>query len=437
MSNKIYAKDLEKNKGKNIEFAGFVDRIKDLKYVKFIVLRDGTGKVQVTIEKNANNAEILKKLKDLTLESTLNVKGILVDAPSVKMGGMEIIPEQVEITSLAEELPLSYKEQGISRSIRHDFRNLDLRTERNHLIFEIGTAFEAGLRDYCNQHDFIELHSPKITAKAAESGSEVFKLKFFDQDAALSQSPQFYKQMAMSAGFDKVFEIGSAFRAEKSNTNYHAAEINMCDVEVSWVNDIKQIEKLEEEFLKTAFEKINNKYGEVIKSKFKTDLVNVDITIPRISFYEAKTILKEKYNYLGEKNNDFDRKEELLLGKYALDTYKSDFIFVEGFPFESRAFYQQKDNQDNTRSYDLLYRGIEITTGALREHRYDKLIKQIQEKRINLEELKNYLELFRYGCPPHGGFGVGLSRVLMKTLNIDHIMDTNFIYRGPSRKLKL
>ena len=243
--------------------------------------------------------------------------------------------------------------------------------------------------------------------------------------------------MAIASGFDKVFEIGPAFRAEKSNTNYHATEINMCDMEIGWVDDINEIQKIEENFLKTGFEEINSKYGHIITKDFGTTLINTDVEIPTINFYDAKKILKEKFNYVSERTNDFDRKEELLLGKFALENYKSEFVFIQGFPFESRAFYQQIDNNRNTKSYDLLFRGVEITTGALREYRKDRLIKQIIEKGIDIKDLENYLELFEYGCPPHGGFGIGLSRVLMKTLNIDNIMDTCFIYRGASKKLKL
>lgn len=434
---KIYFKDLEEYKGKNIEVQGFVDNVKELKNVQFVILRDGTGKLQLTVEKNDDNKVINEVVSSLTSESTLKAKGVLIDSPTVKLNGMEFIPEEIITTSLAQKLPINYKDQSIPRSIRHDNRFLDLRTDRNRKIFEVETSIEKNIRDYCLQNDFLEIHTPKITAKAAESGSEVFKLDFFGQPAALSQSPQFYKQMAMVSGFNKVFEIGPAFRAEKSNTNYHASEINMCDMEMSWVDNIRDVESTEEEMLKYVFENINRKYGDLVTKKFNGKLVNVDVNFPVLSFEEAKKILKEKYHYFGEKETDLDRKEELLLCKYAIEKYKSDFVFIEGFPFSNRAFYQQKDDNNITRSYDLLYRGVEITTGALREHRYDQLLKQVLEKEINPEDLKNYLEMFKYGCPPHGGFGIGLSRVLMKTLNIDNIMDTNFIYRGPSRKLKM
>lgn len=434
---KIYAENLDKYKNSEIDFQGFVENIRDLKKIQFIILRDSTGKIQVTIEKNDENQKLNEIISNLTVESTILVKGYLKDSPMVKLNGMELIPNHIEVLTKASTLPININDEEVSRSVRHDFRFLDLRNEKNRKIFEIETAFENGLRKYCNSNGFIELHSPKISGKTAESGSEVFKLNYFGEDAVLSQSPQFYKQMAIASGFDKVFEIGPAFRAEKSNTNYHAAEINMCDMEIGWVDDINEIQKIEENFLKSGFEEINSKYGNIITKDFGTTLINTDVEIPTINFYDAKKILKEKYNYVSERTDDFDRKEELLLGKFALENYKSEFIFIQGFPFESRAFYQQIDNNRNTKSYDLLFRGVEITTGALREYRKDRLIKQIIEKGIDIKDLENYLELFEYGCPPHGGFGIGLSRVLMKTLNIDNIMDTCFIYRGASKKLKL
>lgn len=434
---KLYAENLNKYKENEINFQGFVENIRDLKKIQFIILRDSTGKIQVTIEKNEENKELNELISNLTVESTILVKGYLKDSPMVKLNGMELIPNHIEILTKASILPINVNDEDVSRSVRHDYRFLDLRTEKNRKIFEIETAFENGLRKYCNSNGFIELHSPKISGKTAESGSEVFKLNYFGEDAVLSQSPQFYKQMAIASGFDKVFEIGPAFRAEKSNTNYHATEINMCDMEIGWVDDINEIQKIEENFLKTGFEEINSKYGHIITKDFGTTLINTDVEIPTINFYDAKKILKEKFNYVSERTNDFDRKEELLLGKFALENYKSEFVFIQGFPFESRAFYQQIDNNRNTKSYDLLFRGVEITTGALREYRKDRLIKQIIEKGIDIKDLENYLELFEYGCPPHGGFGIGLSRVLMKTLNIDNIMDTCFIYRGASKKLKL
>jgi aspartyl-tRNA synthetase len=279
----------------------------------------------------------------------------------------------------------------------------------------------------------MEIHSPKISAKAAESGAEVFKIDYFGEEATLSQSPQFYKQMAMASGFDKVFEIGPAFRAENSHTSYHATEINMGDIEISWIKSYEDIMDFEENWLKYAIKKVNEKYGDRIKEVFKTELTNVDVKIPRITFKEAKEILKDKYHYIGEKEEDFERKEEKLLCMYAKEKYDSDFIFVTKFPFSARPFYHMLDEDGLTCSYDLLYRGVEITTGAQREHRIDILTKQIIEKGIDPKDLEFYIEFFKYGCPPHGGFAIGIARIMMQMLKIDNIREATFIYRGPTR----
>ena len=289
------------------------------------------------------------------------------------------------------------------------------------------------MREYCINNNFMEIHSPKIAAAAAESGAETFKLDYFGQEASLSQSPQFYKQMAMAANFGKVFEIGPAFRAENSHTSYHATEINMADVEMSWIDSFEDVMDMEEEWIKYSFKKVYEKYGEQIKKEFKTDLVNLDVKFPRVTFKEAKQILKDEYHFEGERADDFERKEEMLLCKYAKKKYNSDFIFVTKFPFAARPFYHNLDEEGLTNSYDLLFRGVEITTGAQREHRVDVLTKQIKVKEIDPASLEFYLEFFKYGCPPHGGFAIGIARVLMQMLNIDNIREATFIYRGPTR----
>lgn len=431
----IFVKDLDAYKGKEIEFQGFIDKIRDLQYVAFIILRDSTGKVQVTIEKNEENKKLIEQIPTFTLESTVKVKGRLVDSPNVKLGGKEIIPSEITVTSISlPELPFDYKSKDNSlRETRLDYRFIDLRREENHLFFKSETLFEHALRDFCLQNDFIEIHSPKISAKAAESGAEVFKLDYFGKEACLSQSPQFYKQMAMASGFNKVFEIGPAFRAENSHTSYHATEINMADVEISWIDSFEEIMDFEEAYLKYAIDRVKEKYGEEIEKTFHVTLTDTSVKAPRFTFREAKEILKENFHYVGEKEDDFERKEEMLLCKYAKQKYNSDFVFVTKFPFSARPFYHMIGEDGLTNSYDLLYKGVEITTGSQREHRYDVLVEQAKEKGIHPEELSFYLEFFKYGCPPHGGFGMGIARVLMQMFEMDNIREATFIYRGPTR----
>ena len=420
---KLFIKDLNKHLNEKIELQGFVDNIRNLQYVQFVILRDSTGKVQMTIEKNDENKELVEIIDNLTLESTLKVTGTLLESPKVKLNGMELIPDTIDIKNKDNTL----------RETRLDYRFLDLRREDNNLFFKCETLLEQALREYCINNDFMEIHSPKIAAGAAESGAEVFKIDYFGQTACLSQSPQFYKQMAMASGFDKVFEIGPAFRAENSHTSYHATEINMADVEISWINSFEDVMDFEEAWIKYGIDKVKEKYGEKIEQVFNVKLSDTSIKIPRITFKEAKEILKDKYNYVGEKAEDFERKEENLLCQYAKEKYNSDFIFVTKFPFSARPFYHMLDEDGLTNSYDLLYKGVEITTGAQREHRVDILEKQMLEKEINPESLAFYLDFFRYGCPPHGGFAIGVARVMMQMFEIDNIREATFIYRGPTR----
>ncbi len=430
----IKINDLENHYGENVLIQGFVENIRNLQYVIFMVIKDNTGKVQVTIEKE-NNDSLVNIVEKITLESTVKIIGTCNEAASVKLGGKEIIPTEVIVTSSSlEELPINIKDKSAAlRETRLDYRFLDLRREDNNLLFKIETLLEHSMREYCINNNFMEIHSPKIAAAAAESGAETFKLDYFGQEASLSQSPQFYKQMAMAANFGKVFEIGPAFRAENSHTSYHATEINMADVEMSWIDSFEDVMDMEEEWIKYSFKKVYEKYGEQIKKEFKTDLVNLDVKFPRVTFKEAKQILKDEYHFEGERADDFERKEEMLLCKYAKKKYNSDFIFVTKFPFAARPFYHNLDEEGLTNSYDLLFRGVEITTGAQREHRVDVLTKQIKEKEIDPASLEFYLEFFKYGCPPHGGFAIGIARVLMQMLNIDNIREATFIYRGPTR----
>ena len=432
---KIMMSDLKNYLNQEIEVQGFVDNIRNLQYVQFVILRDSTGKLQITIEKNEENKELNDLISSVTLESTLKVKGILNEAPSVKLNGMEMIPSDIIVTSRSlEELPINIKvKDNALRETRLDYRFLDLRREDNNLLFKCQSFMEHMMREYWQNNGYTEIHTPKISASSAESGAEQFKLDYFGQKACLSQSPQFYKQMALAAGFDKVFEIGLVYRAENSHTSYHATEIEMLDVELAWINSVEDVMDEQENWIRYFMTKLNEKYGEEIKKVFKVEVPNVENKFARINFYDAKKILKEEFHYEGANPEDFERKEEMLICKYAKKKYNTDFVFVTNFPYSARSFYVMKDENGVTQTYDLLYRGIEITSGAQREHRPDVLEKQIIEKGIDPKDLAFYIEFFKYGCPPHGGFGVGMGRIMMETFGIDNIREATFIYRGPTR----
>lgn len=428
-------KDLKNHLNEEIELQAFVDNVRNLQYVQFVILRDGTGKVQMTIEKNEENQNLVDIIDNITLESTVKIKGKLLENSKVKLNGMEIIPESIIVTSKSlGELPIDIKNKDNSlRETRLDWRFLDLRREDNKLLFECQTYIEHLMREYWYFNDYLEIHTPKISASSAESGAEMFKLDYFGMKACLSQSPQFYKQMTMASGFNKVFEIGPVFRAENSHTSYHATEIEMVDCEISWINSYEDVMNEEEAWIKYVFNGLKNKYGDKIKEVFGVEVSDVSNNFPRINFNEVKTIMKDKYNYQSETLDDLDRHEEELICKYAKEKYNSDFVFVTNFPYSARSFYVMKDDDGITQTYDLLFKGIEITSGAQREHRYDILKKQIEEKGIDPKDLEFYLNFFKYGCPPHGGFGVGLARIIMRIFEIDNIREATLIYRGPTR----
>ena len=432
---KIFANNLIDYIDKDVVFSGFIDNIRDLQYVQFIIVRDSSGKVQVTIEKNDSNKVLNDLVSTLSLESTIKVSGKLFKNDNVKLNGMEIIPKNIEVTSKSlPELPIDIKNKDAAlRETRLDYRFLDLRREDNNLLFKVQTLMEYSMREYWVNNNFMEIHTPKISGASAESGAETFKLDYFGTPACLSQSPQFYKQMALASGFDKVFEIGPAFRAENSHTSYHAAEINMIDVELAWIDSEDDVMDHEEALLKYTFSKINDKYREDIKKVFNIEIDNYDVKFPRITFSDAKKIIREKYGYEAENKLDFERKEEELICKYAKDEYKSDFVFITKYPYSARPFYHMLDENGLTKSFDLLYRGLEITTGSQREHRIDILETQAKEKGINTKSLQFYLDFFKYGCPPHGGFAIGSARLLMQIFGIDNIREATLIYRGPTR----
>ncbi|MFW5794200.1 MAG: aspartate--tRNA(Asn) ligase [Bacillota bacterium] len=434
---KILFKDLADYYNQEIELQGFVDKIRDLQYVQFVILRDSSAKVQMTIEKNEENKHLNEIVSNLTKESTILAKGTIYKQEKVKLRGMEFIPKSIEVTSRSyDELPIDILDfnNKSKQDLRLDNRFLDLRLEKNYLIFKGQTLAEMAMREYWIENDFIEIHSPKILGTASETGAEVFGLEYFGKKVYLAQSPQFYKQMAMGAGFNNVFEIGPVFRAEKSHTAYHATEFTSVDCEISWIKSHHDVMDLEEEKLVRVMKYIKEEIGAEFKRVFKKDIQIPKNKFPRISFNDAKEIIQENYNYIGEKTYDFDRREEELICLYSRKKLNSDFVFVTDYPFEARPFYHMIDDETKlTKSFDLLYKGLEITTGAQREHRIDILEKQALAKKMNLETLDFYLNFFRYGMPPHGGYGFGLTRFLMRLFEVDSIRDVTLLYRGPNR----
>jgi len=434
--NKIMIKDLKNYYEQNIELQATIDNIRNLQWVQFIILKDSTGKVQMTIEKNEENEKLVEIVNNLTIDSTLKIKGILKEAPKVKMGGMEIIPESIVVTSLSEEeKPFNYNDlNNVNLDTRLDYRFIDLRNERNKMIFKVQSTLTRYLREYLYNNNFTEIHTPKLIGAASESGSEVFEVKYFDRKAYLAQSPQFYKQMAIASGFDRVFEVAPCFRAENSNTSKHATEFTSFDVEFAYINSYEDVMQLEAEMIVYAFTKLKEELGEEIKRIFDIDITIPTLPFPCMTLNDIYKELEERYNYKvnEEEKVDLTTEAERLCARLAKDKFNHEFIFVVDFPALKRAFYHMRDENGKLLGYDLIWNGIEITTGAEREHRYEEIVKNAKEKGLD-EDVKFYLEFFKYGCPPHGGFAIGLDRLTMLMLNIPTIKESMFLFRGPNR----
>lgn len=420
---------ISKLKEGKVRFQGMIDTVRDKKNIQFVILRDFSGKIQVTVDKVAH-PEVGEVFAHLLTGSTVLVEGELVKSEYVKMGGQEVLADKVEVTSTAEVYPIG-PESNIDQRI--DYRWLDLRQEKNHLLFKVQTLFTNAMREFLLDKDFIEIHTPKLIGTASESGSEVFQVKYFDTFAYLAQSPQFYKQMAMSGGFGRIFECGPVFRAEKSHSKKHATEFTGFDLEFSNIESFEDVMKLEEELLTYALKKVGEKYGKEIKATFGVNVVVPTLPFPSIKLCDLYNELEKRYGYTcpEEEKDDLTTEAEKLCGQFAKDAYNHEFLFVTDYGARKRAFYHMRKD-GVPQGYDLIWKGVEITTGAQREHRYDILKKQAEEKGL-AKDVEFYLQFFKYGCPPHGGFGLGLDRITMNLLELPNIKESMFIFRGPER----
>lgn len=432
---KIYFKNLNEYLEQEITIEGFVDNIRILQYVDFLIIRDTTSKVQVTIEKNESNKKLTEIASTLTPESTVKITGILHKNDKVKLNNMELIPTNITVTSKClEELPLNYKDsKSAAIDTRLNYRFLDLRSDKNILMFKVQTCMINAMREFVVKNNFTEIHTPKIISAASESGSEVFEVNYFGRKAYLAQSPQFYKQMAMCAGFEKVFEIAPAFRAEKSNSYRHTTDFTSFDIEMSYLNNLDELMDFEENLFIAGLKAVKEKYGKEIKELFNVEVIVPTKPFPRIKLEELYKILEKEYGYKMnyEDVGDMNAESEKLASKYVKEKYDHEFVFITDFSAKKRAFYHKREN-GIPQGADLIWKGCETTTLALRENNYETLCKQAKEKGLD-QDVKFYLEFFKYGCPPHGGFAIGVDRITMLLLETGSLKETMFIFRGPSR----
>ena len=409
---------------------GAVHSIRNMGDVAFVILRRREGLFQTVVENEKANLSI----HDLKEAMTLRVKGILHEEERAPHG-REVRVQEIEIlSSPAEPMPLAIDKWKLNTSLeaKLNLRPIALRNIQERSKFKIQEALVRAFRDFLYEQGFTEIHTPKIGARGAEGGANLFKFSYFHKPAVLAQSPQFYKQMMVGV-FDRVFETGPVFRAEKHNTRRHLNEYTSLDFEMGYIHSFLDICAMETGFLQYTMNLLEKEYSKELK------LLNITLPdvekIPHVRFDEAKRLVSEKYNRKIRNPFDLEPEEEELIGKYFKEEYNADFVFVTHYPSKKRPFYAMDDPEDTryTLSFDLLYHGLEITTGGQRIHDLSMLEEKIQEKGMTEEGLEQYLDAFRFGMPPHGGLGIGLERLTMQLLGEDNVREACLFPRDMSR----
>ncbi|MBI5797677.1 aspartate--tRNA(Asn) ligase [Candidatus Woesearchaeota archaeon] len=421
--------------GKEVVLAGWVDTVRISGKIGFLLLRDRSGIVQVFLDKKL--AEANQYLKP---QSVVLVKGLVNKRPEnqvkkeMKTGAVEVAAASVEVLNMAETpLPIEIAEEtttGLDK--RLDYRFLDVRRQRVTDIFTVRSKIYSTTVAFFEKEGFINIQTPKLTASGVESGAEEFKIPYFGKTASLAQSPQIYKQMFVVSGLEKVYELGTVFRAEKSHTTRHLTEFTGVDFEMGFIRDEHDVMTIVEKYFVYLITEIKKSCREEL-ARLGVDL-HVPKTIPKLSMHEARNILK-KLGKIVPENEDLDADGEKMIAHYIKEKLQSDFVFMLDYPWEKRPFYHMRPEKDKkvTKSFDLVYNGVEIATGAQREHRLQVLEAQAMEKGIDLTLMPFYRDIFRYGCPPHGGVGLGLDRITEQMLQLGNIREAILLPRDPER----
>jgi len=423
-----------KKVGEKVLLEGWVNSRRDHGKLVFVDFRDRSGLVQIVGG---------KEMGDLGLEDVVEVSGTVqkrpvdMDNPKIPTGTVEVKISEVKVLSKAKQplpIPLASGEEPASLSKRLDWRWLDLRRPENVLIFRVWTVMENAFRQYWVENNYIEIHSPKFMGAPSETGAELFEVKYFNRKAYLAQSPQFYKQMAMAAGFERVFEVGPVFRANPSFTSRHDTEFTGYDIEVSFIQSHQDVMEEEQRALVYVLKKLKEQFGDEIKRVYGRELVVPKVPFPQMTMAQAKETLA-KLKVKSEREGDLSPEEERGLSDFVKRKYGHEFVFVTEYPITVRPFYHMhlESNPKLTKSFDLIWNGLEVTTGAQREHRYDVLVSQAKEKGLGLKPIQFYLDFFKYGCPPHGGAGLGPSRMLLKVFGLNNVREVTYLYRGVNR----
>jgi len=424
---RTYVCDVKETTEESVLVKGWVHKIHDLGKITFLHLRDKTGIIQLVVDKD--------EIKDLRLEMSVEAIGDKVENEKVP-GGVELISKGITVIGKAfyDKLPFevnSYKQKA-SLEKQLDYRSLSLRSPKTRAVFKIQEEIGDAFRTYLKDLRFSEIHTPKIISSSTEGGSEMFTVNYFNKRAFLSQSPQFYKQMMVGAGFERVFEVGHAYRAELHGTWRHLSEYVSLDVEMGFIEDEYEVMDLEEGFLNYLFKTLKEKCPKELQM-YGIELPD-KLEIPRMPLAKAQEILLEKFNKKSPVGN-IDAEGEVILSKYIKETYDCDFVFLTEYPVSKRPMYAMPDSErpELTKSFDLIYKGLEITTGGQRIHDYDMLAANIRKFGLNPEDFGFYLDSFKYGMPPHGGFAIGLERLTLKILDLENIREATLLPRDLKR----
>ena len=416
--------------GKEIRMNGAVHTIRHMGEVAFVILRKSRGLVQCVYEAGITDFDI----RELKEESAVEVMGV-VKAEERAPQGFEIRLKEIRVLSRpAEPLPLAVSKWKLNTSLeaKLSLRPISLRNVRERAKFKIQEGIVRGFRDYLLSRDFTEIRTPKIVARGAEGGSNVFKLEYFNKKEELGQSPQFYKQ-TMVGVYDRVFEAAPVFRAEKHNTTRHLNEYTSLDFEMGYIDSFRDVMDMETGMLQYVIKLLEQDY------KKELDMLGVTLPevgrIPAVRFDQAKELVSRKYDRKIRNPYDLEPEEELLIGRYFQEEYGSDFVFVTHYPSKKRPFYAMDDPADPrfTLSFDLLFRGLEVTTGGQRIHDYREITAKMEKRGMDPEDIASYLMIFKYGMPPHGGLGIGLERLTMRLLDEQNVREASLFPRDVTR----
>lgn len=418
-----------------VRVRGWVSEIRSLGKLKFVVIRNWNEKVQITLKKGVVEENLFDIVDELTQESVIEVVGREVKDKIAVGTDREVIPESIVVHSKANpNLPLDPNWKVPAQvPTRFDNRPLDLRRPEIQAIFKIESSLIDGMEECLRRRGFIRVFTPALIGAASESGAEVFRVQYFDKEAYLRQDPQLHRQLTIIGGLEKIYDLGTNWRAELSRTPRHLSEFRSMAVEMAFIENEQDTMRIEEEIIREGIKRVVEERSKELEI-LKVDLEVPNTPFPEIRFPKVYDILSE-YGKEIEYGGDYDTEGERILWQYAKEEYGSDFFFVNRFPFKVKPFYVMKEDETWARSVDLLYKGLELSSGGQREHRYDVLVSQIREKGLDPKSLEWYTKFFAYGAPPHGGFAIGIERLLMKMLNLSSVKEASLFPRDPDRIL--